>query len=45
MTLLVTLSSLWSFDHFIKPNLRKTMTLSQVSPEYREVENYYVQSG
>lgn len=42
VTLLVTLSSLWSFDHFIKPNLKKTMTLSQVSPEYREVENYYV---
>jgi hypothetical protein len=42
VTLLVTLSSLWSFDHFIKPNLKKTMTLSEVSPEYREVENYYV---
>ncbi len=42
VTLLVTLSSLWSFDHFIKPNLKKTMTLSEVSPEYREVEKYYV---
>jgi hypothetical protein len=42
VTLLVTLSSLWSFEHFIKPNLKKTMTLSEVSPEYREVEKYYV---
>ncbi|MGB8358504.1 MAG: hypothetical protein WCD55_07795 [Bacteroidales bacterium] len=42
VTLLVTLSSLWSFEHFIKPSLKKTMTLSEVSPEYREVEKYYV---
>jgi hypothetical protein len=42
VTLLVTLSSLWTFDHFIRPSLKKTMTLSEVSPEYREVENYYV---
>ncbi len=42
VTLLVTLSSLWSFDHFIKPNLNRKMTLSQVSPEYREAERYYV---
>lgn len=42
VTLLVTLSSLWTFDHFVRPNLKKTMTLSEVSPEYREVENYYV---
>lgn len=42
VTLLVTLSSLWSFEHFIRPSLKKTMTLSEVSPEYREVENYYV---
>lgn len=42
VTLLVTLSSLWSYDHFIRPNIDKTMTLSQVSPEYREVESYYV---
>jgi len=43
VTLLVTLSSLWTFDHFVRPNLKKTMTLSEVSPEYREVESYYVQ--
>ena len=42
VTLLVTLSSLWSYDHFIRPSLKKTMTLSEVSPEYREVESYYV---
>jgi len=43
VTLLVTLSSLWSYDHFIRPNIRTSMSLSQVSPEYREVEKYYVQ--
>jgi hypothetical protein len=42
VTLLVTLSSLWTYDHFIRPEMKKTMTLSEVSPEYREVENYYV---
>jgi len=42
VTLLVTLSSLWSYDHLIKPNIDTKMTLSDVSPEYREVENYYV---
>ncbi|HNT94416.1 MAG TPA: hypothetical protein PLK17_04825 [Bacteroidales bacterium] len=43
VTLLITLSSLWTFDHFVRPNLKRTMTLSEVSPEYREVERYYVQ--
>jgi len=43
VTLLVTLSSLWTYDHIIRPDLKKTMTLSEVSPEYKEVENYYVQ--
>jgi len=43
VTLLVTLSSLWTFDHFVRPNLKTRMTLSEVSPEYREVERYYVQ--
>jgi uncharacterized protein (DUF305 family) len=42
VTLLVTLSSLWTYDNFIRPNMKKTMSLSEVSPEYREVENYYV---
>jgi hypothetical protein len=41
VTLLVTLSSLWTWDHFIRPN-RNRMTLSDVSPQYKEVENYYL---
>jgi hypothetical protein len=39
--LLVTLSSLWTWDHFIRPESSR-MTLGQVSPQYREVENYYI---
>ncbi|OFY64909.1 MAG: hypothetical protein A2V64_13535 [Bacteroidetes bacterium RBG_13_43_22] len=41
VTLLVTLSSLWTWDHFIRSG-RNRMTLSDVSSEYREVENYYI---
>jgi hypothetical protein len=41
VTLLVTLSSLWTWDNFIRPN-RNRMTLGDVSPQYREVENYYI---
>ncbi len=41
VTLLVTLSSLWTWDNFISPSSRR-MRLSDVSPEFREVENYYV---
>jgi len=41
VTLLVTLSSLWTWDHFIRSD-RNRITLGDVSPEYREVENYYV---
>lgn len=41
VTLLVTLSSLWTWDNFIRPD-SKRMTLGDVSPQYREVENYYV---
>jgi hypothetical protein len=41
VTLLVTLSSLWTWDHFIRPGSSR-MTLSQVSPQYKEVENYYI---
>ncbi len=41
VTLLVTLSSLWTWDHFIRPQ-KSRMTLGDVSPQYREVENYYV---
>ncbi|NMC37374.1 MAG: hypothetical protein GYA41_03530 [Bacteroidales bacterium] len=41
VTLLITLSSLWTWDHFLRPG-RDRMTLSDVSPQYKEVENYYV---
>jgi len=41
VTILVTLSSLWTWDHFIRAE-RGRMTLGQVSPQYKEVENYYV---
>jgi hypothetical protein len=41
VTLLVTLSSLWTWDHFIRPASSR-MTLGQVSPQYKEVESYYL---
>ena len=41
VTLLVTLSSLYTWDHFIRP-ANSRMTLGQVSPQYKEVESYYV---
>ncbi len=41
VTLLVTLSSLWTWDHFIRPS-NSRMTLGQVSPQYKDVENYYL---
>jgi hypothetical protein len=41
VTLLVTLSSLYTWDHFIRPSSSR-MTLGQVSPQYKEVENYYI---
>jgi hypothetical protein len=41
VTLLITLSSLWTWDHFIRPGSSRT-TLGQVSPQYKEVENYYM---
>jgi hypothetical protein len=41
VTLLVTLSSLWTWDHFIRPGSSR-MALGDVSPQYREVENYYL---
>ena len=41
VTLLVTLSSLWTWDNFIRPD-RNRMKLSDISPQYREVENYYI---
>jgi len=41
VTLLITLSSLWTWEHFINPG-RNKMALGEVSPQYREVENYYL---
>jgi hypothetical protein len=41
VTLLVTISSLWTWEHFIRKDSNR-MTLGQVSPQYKEVENYYV---
>ncbi len=41
VTLLITLSSLWTWDHFLRPGDSR-MTLGEVSPQYKEVENYYV---
>lgn len=41
VTLLVTLSSLYTWDHFIRPGSSRT-TLGEVSPQYKEVENYYI---
>jgi hypothetical protein len=41
VTVLVTLSSLWAWDHFIRTN-RGGMTLGEVSSQYKEVENYYM---
>jgi len=41
VTLLITLSSLWTWEHFIRSD-RSRMALGDVSPQYREVENYYL---
>ncbi len=41
VTLLITLSSLWTWEHFIRPD-RNEMALGDVSPQYKEVENYYI---
>ncbi|HEX2922150.1 MAG TPA: hypothetical protein VHO50_13385 [Bacteroidales bacterium] len=41
VTLLITLSSLWVWDNFLSPDSSR-MTLGDVSPQYKEVENYYL---
>lgn len=41
VTVLVTLSSLWAWDNFIRKD-NGMMALGDVSPQYKEVENYYV---
>ena len=42
VAILVTLSSLWTWEHVLSPK-SKMMTLGEVSPEYHNVEQYYVQ--
>jgi hypothetical protein len=41
VTVLVTLSSLWTWDQFIRTD-KGGMALGDVSTQYKEVENYYV---
>ena len=41
VAILVTLSSMWTWEHLLSPDSKK-MTLGEVSPEYRQVEQYYV---
>jgi hypothetical protein len=41
VTVLVALSSLWTWEHVLSPDARRT-SLSEVSTDYAEVENYYV---
>jgi hypothetical protein len=41
VTLPISLSSIWTWEHFIRPG-RDRMALGDVSPQYKEVENYYV---
>ncbi len=42
VAILVTLSSLWTWEHVLSPDANK-MALGDLSPEYNEVEQYYVQ--
>ncbi|MFO7850968.1 MAG: hypothetical protein R6X28_00735, partial [Bacteroidales bacterium] len=42
VAILVTLSSLWTWEHVLSPDANR-MALGDVSPEYNEVEQYYVQ--
>ncbi|HCC70119.1 MAG TPA: hypothetical protein DEQ09_03070 [Bacteroidales bacterium] len=41
VTVLVAITSLWTWEHVLSPNAKK-MSLSEVSSEYAEVEQYYV---
>jgi len=41
VAILVTLSSLWTWEHVFSPGAKKT-SLGDVSPQYNEVEQYYV---
>jgi hypothetical protein len=41
VAILVTLSSMWTWEHVLSPDANK-MSLGDVSPEMNNVENYYV---
>lgn len=41
VAILVTISSLWIWDNVVSPDANR-MTLGEVSPEYKQVEQYYV---
>ena len=41
VAILVTLSSMWTWEHVVSPGARR-MSLGEVSPEYRQVEKNYV---
>jgi hypothetical protein len=41
VTLVISLSSIWTWEHFLRPG-RDRMALGDVSPQYKEVENYYI---
>lgn len=42
VAILFTISSLWTWEHVVSPDAKRT-TLGEVSPEYAQVEKYYVQ--
>lgn len=43
IALLVVLSSLWTYEKIFQPSGKDGIALGDVSPEYREVEHYYMQ--
>ncbi len=42
VAILVTISSLWTWEHVVSPGAKRT-ALGEVSPEYAQVEKHYVQ--
>ncbi len=42
VAILVTISSMWVWEKVVSPDANR-MTLGEVSPEYQQVEHYYVQ--
>jgi len=41
IAVLISLSSVWIWDNYLRPG-KDRMTLGDVSPQYKEVENYYL---